>query len=41
MISRVFQAVIDSFVAGDKVKHRTDDKRSRLGRTYAEVTANQ
>lgn len=38
-ISHVFQAVIASFVTGDKVKRRTAEERSRL-RICARVTAN-
>lgn len=40
LISRVFHAVVYSFVAGDKGKCRMMEERTRQGITYAEVTAN-
>lgn len=39
-MSHVFQRVVDFFVAGDKVKHRTNELERRQGITYAGVTAN-
>lgn len=36
----MFQAVVNSFVAGDKAKRRMVDERNRQGMTYTDVTTN-
>lgn len=40
LVSRVFQAVVDSFVAGDKAKCQMVDERNLQEMTYAGVMAN-